>query len=106
MVAGWITSKTTDERQVPCTTHIEILQANKGKTASIELHLAKAYVAKKRYDDAEKLALHSYDIYLDTFGGQDSNTQQAAGILANLYERRGELEKTAIWNKRSGETDP
>ena len=38
MLAGWKSTKDTDEKQVPCTQPIEILLANKGKRAKIELH--------------------------------------------------------------------
>ena len=38
MLAGWKSTKDTDEKQMPCTQPIEILLANKGKRAKIELH--------------------------------------------------------------------
>lgn len=38
MVAGWKTAKDSAEKQVPCTQPLEILLANKGKLAKIELH--------------------------------------------------------------------
>lgn len=38
MVAGWESTKETDERQMPCTQPHEILLANQGKIAKIELH--------------------------------------------------------------------
>lgn len=38
MVAGWKTAKDTSEKQMPCTEPLEILLANKGKTAKVELH--------------------------------------------------------------------
>jgi hypothetical protein len=38
MVAGWKTTKDTAEKQIPCTQPLEILLANKGKLAKIELH--------------------------------------------------------------------
>jgi hypothetical protein len=37
MLAGWKSTKASDEKQMPCTQPIEILQANKGKAAKIEL---------------------------------------------------------------------
>lgn len=37
MVAGWKNAKDTNEKQMPCTQPLEILLANKGKTAKIEL---------------------------------------------------------------------
>lgn len=38
MLAGWKSTKDTDEKQMPCTQPIEILMANKGKQAKVELH--------------------------------------------------------------------
>lgn len=38
MLAGWKSTKDTDEKQMPCTQPIEILLANKGKQAKIELN--------------------------------------------------------------------
>ena len=38
MLAGWKATKDSDDKQMPCTQPIEILQANKGKQAKIELH--------------------------------------------------------------------
>ena len=38
MVAGWKATKETEEKQIPCTQPLEILLANKGKLAKIELH--------------------------------------------------------------------
>ncbi|QDU31873.1 hypothetical protein ETAA8_70340 [Anatilimnocola aggregata] len=38
MVAGWKTTKDSAEKQLPCTQLLEILLANKGKSAKIELH--------------------------------------------------------------------
>jgi len=38
MLAGWKSTKDADEKQMPCTQPIEILMANKGKVAKIELH--------------------------------------------------------------------
>jgi hypothetical protein len=38
MVAGWKTAKDSEQKQMPCTQPIEILLANKGKQAKIELH--------------------------------------------------------------------
>ncbi|WP_254508532.1 DUF4139 domain-containing protein [Anatilimnocola floriformis] len=38
MVAGWKATKNSEEKQIPCTQPLEILLANKGKQAKIELH--------------------------------------------------------------------
>jgi hypothetical protein len=38
MLAGWKSTKDTDDKQMPCTQPIEILLANKGKQARVELH--------------------------------------------------------------------
>jgi hypothetical protein len=38
MLAGWKATKDTDEKQMPCTQPIEILLANKGKQAKVELN--------------------------------------------------------------------
>ncbi len=38
MLAGWKSTKDSDEKQMPCTLPIEILLANKGKQARVEMH--------------------------------------------------------------------
>ena len=38
MLAGWKATKDSDEKEMPCTQPIEILLANKGKQAKVELH--------------------------------------------------------------------
>src|SRR5438093_12577111 len=38
MLAGWKSTKETDDKEVLCTQPIEILLANKGKQAKVELH--------------------------------------------------------------------
>lgn len=38
MLAGWKSTKDSEEKAMPCTQTIEILLANKGKQAKIELH--------------------------------------------------------------------
>lgn len=38
MVAGWKSTKDSEEKQIPCTQPLEILLANKGKQAKVELH--------------------------------------------------------------------
>jgi hypothetical protein len=38
MLAGWKETKESDDEQMPCTQSIEILLANKGKHAKVELH--------------------------------------------------------------------
>ena len=38
MLAGWKSTKDTDDKQMPCTQPIEILLANKGKQARVEMH--------------------------------------------------------------------